>query len=46
MTSTRLWELSEEIKQLEDAIALIIDDESLTESDRETKLQETFNQWI
>ena len=46
MTSTRLWELSEEIKQLEDAIALIIDDESLTESDRETKLQETFNQWL
>jgi hypothetical protein len=46
MTSTRLWELSEEIKQLEDAIALIIDDETLTEEDRETKLQETFNQWL
>ena len=44
--STRLWELSEEIKQLEDAIALIADDETLTEEDRETKLQETFNQWL
>lgn len=46
MTSTRLWELSEEIKQLEDAIALIADDESLTEEDRETKLQETFATWL
>ena len=43
---TRLWELSEEIKQLETAIALIADDESLTDEDKETKLQETFNRWL
>ncbi len=46
MTTTRLWELSDEIQQLENAIALIIDDESLTESERETKLEKTFNQWL
>ncbi|PSB07721.1 hypothetical protein C7B62_19080 [Pleurocapsa sp. CCALA 161] len=46
MTSTRLWELSEEIQQLENAIALIADDKTLTEEDREIKLQETFNQWL
>jgi Siphovirus Gp157 len=44
--STRLWELSEEIKQLETAIALIADDESLTDEDKETKLQETFSKWL
>jgi Siphovirus Gp157 len=44
--TTRLWELSEEIKQLEDAIALIADDETLTEEDKETKLQETFARWL
>jgi hypothetical protein len=43
---TRLWELSEEIKQLEDAIALIADDETLNDEDKETKLQETFSQWL
>lgn len=46
MTSTRLWELSEEIRELENAIALIIDDETLTEEDKETKLQETFARWL
>ena len=46
MTTTRLWELSNEIQQLETAIALIIDDENLTEEERETKLQETFEQWL
>jgi hypothetical protein len=45
-SNPRLWELSEEIKELETAIALIIDDETLTESDREIKLQETFAQWL
>jgi hypothetical protein len=44
--STRLWELSEEIQQLEDAIAFICDDDSLTDEDRETKLQETFSEWL
>ncbi len=44
--TTRLWELSEEIRELEDAIAAIIDNETLSEEDRETKLQKTFNQWL
>jgi hypothetical protein len=44
--STRLWELSDEIQQLEDAIALIADDESLNDEDKETKLQETFARWL
>ncbi|MGB5635023.1 MAG: siphovirus Gp157 family protein, partial [Waterburya sp.] len=39
-------ELSDEIQQLENAIAFIIDDENLTEEERETKLQSTFNQWL
>jgi hypothetical protein len=45
-SNPRLWELSEEIKQLEDAIANLIDDETLTESDREIKLQQTFATWL
>jgi hypothetical protein len=45
-SNPRLWELSEEIKQLEDAIALIADDETLTDEDKETKLQETFATWL
>lgn len=44
--STRLWELSAEIQQLETAIALFLEDDSLTEEDKEIKLQETFNQWL
>ncbi|MFM2315663.1 MAG: hypothetical protein RLZZ04_4941, partial [Cyanobacteriota bacterium] len=28
------------------AIANLVDDETLTEEDKETKLQETFNQWL
>ena len=43
---TKLWELSDEIQQLENAIALILDDETLAEDERETKLQSTFNQWL
>ena len=45
-TSTRLWELSEEIRQLENAISAIADDESLTDENKETKLQEIFAQWL
>jgi uncharacterized membrane-anchored protein YjiN (DUF445 family) len=45
-SNPRLWELSEEIKQLEDAIANLVDDETLTESDREIKLEQTFSQWL
>ncbi|MGK7896497.1 MAG: siphovirus Gp157 family protein [Xenococcus sp. (in: cyanobacteria)] len=44
--STRLWELSDEIQTLESAIALIQEDETLTDEERETKLEETFNQWL
>ena len=44
--TTRLWELSEAIQQLENAIAQIADDETLTDEDKETKLQETFKQWL
>ncbi len=46
MTTTRLWELSEEIKELEAAISAIALDETLNDEDKETKLQETFNQWL
>ena len=44
--ATRLWKLSDEIQQLETAIASIHEDENLTDDDRETKLEETFNQWL
>ncbi|MDJ0595927.1 MAG: siphovirus Gp157 family protein [Pleurocapsa sp. MO_226.B13] len=44
--TTRLWELSDEIQQLENAISAIIDNETLSEEERETKLQSTFNQWL
>ena len=46
MTTTRLWELSEEIRQLEDAIALIADDETLNEEEREERLQQMFATWL
>ncbi len=47
MTQTiRLWELSEAIQQLENAIARYVEDENLTEAEREIKLQSTFNQWL
>ncbi len=42
----RLWELSEGIQQLENAITFIQEDDTLTDNDREAKLEETFNQWI
>ncbi len=45
-SNARLWELSEEIQQLENAIALIADNETLTEEERETKLQKTFSEWL
>ena len=44
--TTRLWELSEEIRQLENAISAIADDETLSDEDKETKLQKTFAQWL
>ena len=44
--ATRLWHLSDEIQQLENAIAFIQENENLTDEDKEIKLEETFNQWI
>ncbi len=44
--SIRLWELSDGIQKLENAIAFIQENETLTDDDREAKLEETFNQWI
>ena len=44
--TTRLWELSDEIQKLENAIAIVADDETLNNEDKEVKLQETFNQWL
>lgn len=44
--TTRLWELSEEIRELETAISAIADDETLTEEIREDKLQEMFARWL
>jgi hypothetical protein len=45
-SNPRLWELSDEIQDLENAIANLVDDETLTEEDKETKLQETFARWL
>ncbi len=42
----KLWELSNEIQKLENAIALIADDETLSDEDKETKLQKTFKTWL
>ena len=44
--TTRLWELSEEIRQLENTISAIADDETLNDEDKETKLQKTFARWL
>jgi Siphovirus Gp157 len=46
MMQTRLWELSEEIRQLETEIALTLEDETLSEEARETQLQQTFAKWL
>ena len=43
---TRLWELSEVVEELEAAIAVIIDDETLSEEERETQLEQAFIQWL
>ena len=44
--STRLWELSEEIQQLENVISDIQENEDLSDEEREAKLEENFNQWL
>ncbi len=41
--STRLWELSDNIQQLENAISLIQEDDTLTEEELENQLQQTFD---
>ncbi|MGK7899123.1 MAG: hypothetical protein AB4372_37275, partial [Xenococcus sp. (in: cyanobacteria)] len=43
---TKLWELSDDVQQLSDAIALIQDNQDLSDDERETKLEESFNQWL
>ena len=43
---TRLWELSDEIQQLEQLIATITEDDSLTDDERENQLQQTFSKWL
>ena len=43
---TRLWELSEVIKELENAIATIADDETLSDEEREAKLEQAFTDWL
>ena len=44
--TTRLWELSDNIQQLETVISDIQENENLTDEERETKLEETFNKWL
>ena len=53
--TTRLWELSEEIRELENEISAIsrsevpsaiADDETLSDEDREDKLQKMFARWL
>jgi hypothetical protein len=46
MTHTRLWELSEEIRQLEETIAMIAEDETLSEEEKEIQLQQFFSKWL
>jgi hypothetical protein len=43
---TRLWQLSEIIEDLENAITTIADDENLSDEQRETKLEQAFTQWL
>ena len=46
MNNTRLWELSDNIQQLETAISNIQEDENLSEEELENQLQQTFNEWL
>lgn len=45
-TNPRLWELSEIIGELETAIAAIQEDETLTDEEREAKLEQVFTEWL
>jgi hypothetical protein len=42
----KLWELSSEIEQLEDAIAEILDQDELSDEEREQQLELIFSQWL
>ena len=42
--ATRLWELSDSIQQLENAIANIQEDETLSDEELENQLQQTFDE--
>ena len=44
--STRLWELSDNIQQLENAISELQEDENLSDEELEKQLQQTFNKWL
>ena len=44
--SPRLWQLSEVIQDLEKALALILEDDSLSEEARESQLQAAFFHWL
>jgi hypothetical protein len=43
---TRLWQLSEVIEDLEAAITTIADDDTLSDEERETKLEQAFIDWL
>ena len=45
-TTPRLWELSDSIRDLENAIAELQDQENLSDADRETQIEQTFIQWL
>ena len=45
-TTTRLWQLSEVIQELEAAIATIQEDETLNDEQREIQLEQAFTQWL
>ena len=44
--SIRLWQLSDGIQQLENAIANIQENETLTDEELENQLQQTFDEWL
>ena len=45
-TTTRLWQLSEILEDLEAAITAIADDDTLTDEERETQLEQAFTDWL
>ncbi len=42
----KLWELSEDLTNLDNAIFLISEDENITDEEKENLLNELFNQWL